>query len=233
MVVLWPVETRTVRNPMMEIRSDLSKRALVLPGDEAYRPSPLVGVERRMLERQGDEVARATSVVRYAKGSRFTEHLHELGEEFLVLEGCFEDEHGKYATGAYVRNPPGSRHSPFSETGCTLFVKLRQFDPEDLERVVVDTRATPWRQGLVPGLTVMPLHAFKTEGVALVQWAPGTVFKPHTHFGGEEILVLKGVFEDEYGVYPEGSWLRSPTMSKHHPFSKQGAIIWVKTGHLG
>jgi anti-sigma factor ChrR (cupin superfamily) len=217
----------------MEIRSDLSQRALVLPGEELFRASPMEGVTRQLLDRTGDEVARATSVVRYAKRSRFTEHEHELGEEFLVLEGGFADEYGTYPAGTYVRNPPGSRHTPYSDEGCTLFVKLRQFDPDDRARVVIDTYSTPWRQGLVSGLTVMPLHAFGTEGVALVRWAPGTVFKPHTHFGGEEVLVLEGVFEDEYGSYPEGSWLRSPSMSKHHPFSKEGATIWVKTGHLG
>jgi anti-sigma factor ChrR (cupin superfamily) len=231
MAASWQDETRTMHSEM-EIRSDLSKRALVLPGEEPFRTSPLEGVTRQMLDRKGDEVARATSVVRYAKGSCFTEHVHDLGEEFLVLEGCFADEHGTYPAGTYVRNPPGSRHTPYSDEGCTLFVKLRQFDPQDHARIVVDTQSTPWRQGLVSGLTVMPLHAFGTEGVALVRWAPGTVFKPHTHFGGEEILVLEGVFEDEHGSYPQGSWLRNPSMSKHHPFTKEGTVIWVKTGHL-
>jgi anti-sigma factor ChrR (cupin superfamily) len=215
-----------------QLRSDLTARALVLPGEVAFAPSPLPGVERRMLDRDGDEVARATSIVRYAAGSHFSEHVHELGEEFLVLEGTFADEHGSYPVGTYVRNPPGSRHAPFSETGCTLFVKLRQFDVNDTAHVVVDTARSRWRQGLVPGLAVMPLHAFGTEGVALVRWAPGTIFQPHTHFGGEEILVVDGVFEDEFGAYPKGTWLRNPTMSRHHPFSREGATIWVKTGHL-
>lgn len=78
------------------------------------------------------EVARATSIVRYAPESRFAEHIHELGEEFLVLEGMFSDEHGDYGAGTYVRNPPGSSHSPYTVDGCTIFVKLRQFDPADL-----------------------------------------------------------------------------------------------------
>jgi anti-sigma factor ChrR (cupin superfamily) len=216
----------------LEIRADLSLRALVLPGDEPWCASPMAGVERIMLDRDGGEVARATSIVRYAAGSHFDEHVHELGEEFLVLDGVFADEHGSYPVGTYVRNPPGSRHAPYSQLGCTLLVKLRQFDANDTERVVIDTAQTQWRQGLVPGLTVMPLHAYGTEGVALVRWAPGTVFKPHTHFGGEEIFVLDGVFEDEYGKYPKGTWLRSPSMSKHHPSSTDGTTIWVKTGHL-
>lgn len=54
----------------------------------------------------------------------------------------------------------------------------------------------------------------------------------HTHFGGEEIFVLKGTFKDEHGEYPEGTWLRSPHMSSHHPWVDEETIILVKTGHL-
>jgi anti-sigma factor ChrR (cupin superfamily) len=53
------------------------------------------------------------------------------------------------------------------------------------------------------------------------------------HAGGEEILVLDGTFEDEHGAYPKGSWLRSPPLSRHAPFSREGCTILVKTGHLG
>ena len=149
-----------------------------------------------------------------------------------MLDGVFADEHGIYPPGTYVRNPPGSSHAPYSEEGCTLFVKLRQFQPEDLARVVIDTNRADWLPGLVPGLSVMPLHEFGAEHVALVRWAPGTVFNPHTHFGGEEILVLEGSFEDEHGTYPKDSWVRSPSMSRHHPFTKDGCSILVKVGHL-
>ena len=185
-----------------------------------------------MLDRVGDEVARATSLVRYAPGSRFETHEHALGEEFLVLDGTFSDENGDYPIGTYVRNPPGSAHAPFSAEGCTIFVKLRQFDPADEQQVVIDTRNQAWQPGLVDGLSVMPLHTFKGEHVALVRWSPGTVFKPHMHFGGEEIFVLDGVFEDEMGQYPAGTWMRSPHGSRHSPSAPKGALIWVKTGHL-
>lgn len=217
---------------MLQIRSDYSKRVVVRPGDEAFVASPLVGVERLMLDRVGGEVARATTIVRYAPGSHFSAHSHDGGEEFLVLEGTFSDEHGTYPAGTYVRNPPGSSHSPSSAEGCILFVKLKQFDPNDRERRVIDTRKTAWLPGLVEGLSVMPLHQFETENVALVRWAPETTFKPHTHFGGEEVLVLEGTFEDEHGSYPAGTWLRSPSMSRHRPFTVEGCTILVKVGHL-
>jgi anti-sigma factor ChrR (cupin superfamily) len=192
------------------------------------------GVERMMLDRIGDEVARATSIVRYAPHSEFSAHTHSGGEEFLVLEGVFADEHQSYPKGSYVRNPIGSSHTPkIGKEGATIFVKLQQFDKADGEQKVIDTTHQPWRQGLVDGLTVMPLHSFESEHVALVKWAPHTQFQPHQHWGGEEILVLKGTFYDEHGRYPKGSWLRSPHLSQHNPFTKEdGALIYVKTGHL-
>ena len=39
-------------------------------------------------------------------------HVHGGGEEFLVLEGVFQDEHGDFPAGSYVRNPPQSHHTP-------------------------------------------------------------------------------------------------------------------------
>ena len=215
------------------IRADFNQRAVVRPGDVDWVPSPVEGVTRRMLDRVGDEVARATSLVRYAPQSSFDSHVHGGGEEFFVLEGVFSDEHGDYPAGTYVRNPPGSSHTPSSEPGCTIFVKLHQFDPGDSARVAIETRRASFRAGLVDGLTVLPLHEFGTEHVALVRWAPGTQFKRHRHFGGEEIFVIEGVFEDEHGRYPAGSWLRSPHNSEHTPFSREGCLIYVKTGHLG
>ena len=216
----------------MQINADFSERVVVDTTAAPWVPSPEPGVERRMLDRVGAEVARATSIVRYAAGSSFGPHTHGLGEEFLVLAGTFSDEHGDYPPGTYVRNPPGSQHAPRSARGCEIFVKLRQFDPADATRIVVRTRESRWLPGLVPGLTVLPLHEFGTEHVALVRWQPGTRFSTHTHAGGEEILVLEGVFSDERGDYPAGTWLRSPHMSRHTPYSETGCLIWVKTGHL-
>ena len=215
----------------MNINDDFSQRVVIHHHDLAWIPSPESGVERRMLERQGDEVAKATSIVRYQAGSRFQSHHHELGEEIFVLDGTFSDETGDYPAGTYIMNPPGSAHAPFSESGCTLFVKLRHLGSDQLEREVIDTTTAPWYQGMVAGLNVMPLMR-QGSGSTLVKWAPQTFFNPHRHYGGEEIFVVDGVFEDEHGRYPTGSWIRSPHMSMHKPFSKEGCTIFVKTGHL-
>ncbi|MDH4050762.1 MAG: cupin domain-containing protein [Rubrivivax sp.] len=217
------------------IRADFEQRAVVMPPtDSDWTASPQPGVWRHALDRVGGEVARATSLVRYAPGSRFERHTHGGGEEILVLDGVFSDEAGDHPAGTYLRNPPGTAHAPFSRPGCTLFVKLRQFAEGDTLPLRVDTRSAPWRPGLVPGLSVLPLHEHEGISTALVRWAPDTRFNAHTHPGGEEILVLQGLFRDEHGAYPAGSWLRNPRWSRHQPFTEgEGALIYVKVGHLG
>ncbi|MCX5954662.1 MAG: cupin domain-containing protein [Cyanobacteria bacterium] len=216
----------------MDLHADLHQRVVLDTAALPWRPSPLAGVERRMLDRRGAELARATSIVRYAPGSRFERHSHGGGEEILVLEGTCCDENGNYPAGTYLRNPVGTSHAPFSKAGCTILVKLQQMHSADQQRLVIDTVNGAWLPGQVKGLEVMPLHGFGSEHVALVRWAPGTRFQPHAHRGGEEILVLEGVFQDEYGTYSAGSWLRNPPGSVHRPWSEAGCTIWVKTGHL-
>ena len=185
----------------MNINDDFSARIAARAANATWTPSPLPAVERCLLDRVGDEVARATSIVRCAPESHFDQHVHDGGEEILVLKGVCSDESGDYRAGTYLRNPPGSDHAPFSREGCLLFVKLRQSATGDLASVRILTRATPWRPGLVPGLSVMPLHSHEGIDTALVRWAPNTRFNAHSHPGGEEILVLDGIFSDEGGDY--------------------------------
>ncbi len=196
--------------------------------------SPTAGVERMMLDRIGDEVARATSLVRYAPNSTFPPHVHGGGEEFFVLEGEFGDEHQSYPAGTYVRNPIGTRHSPrVGEQGCTIFVKLHQFDADDDTPVVVDTRDTDWPLQFAPGFAALRLHRFGNEQVFLIRWAPDTPFEEHTHHGGEEVFVIEGCFSDEYGDYPAGTWVRYPDRSRHNAFTRdEGALLYLKAGHL-
>lgn len=214
------------------LNADMTQRVVVpppVPGD--WQLSRELGIERHLLDRVGAEVARATSVVRYAPGSSFAAHTHGGGEEIFVLDGIFSDETGDWPAGSYLRNPPGSTHTPFSEKGCLLFVKLWQFTEGDIESIRIDTSKARWHQGLVPGLTVQPLHEHAGVSTALVRWAPHTRFNPHVHSGGEEIYVLDGVFEDEHGRYPAHTWLRNPRWSQHTPFTgPEGALIYVKVG---
>lgn len=192
------------------------------------------GVERMMLDRIGDEVARATSLVRYAPNSTFSPHVHSGGEEFIVLEGEFGDEHQTYPAGTYVRNPIGTSHAPrVGNQGCVILVKLHQFDKADTTPVVIDTHDAKWPPPCVPGLEILPLHQFQDERVVLIRWAPNTAYKEHTHHGGEEVFVIEGCFFDEFGEYPAGTWVRSPDQSSHNAFTRDGgALLYVKGGHL-
>ncbi|MCH8489280.1 MAG: cupin domain-containing protein [Oceanicaulis sp.] len=210
---------------------DFTQRVVIRTAEQAWLASPAVGASRKLLEREEAERGRATSVVRYEPGSAFSTHEHPLGEEIFVLSGVFSDENGDYPAGTYIRNPPGSQHAPFSAHGCTLLVKLHQFNTADTATVRINTNEATWLPGQ-GGLQVMPLHSFGTEHCALVKWPAGEVFKLHKHFAGEEIFVLSGEFIDEHGRYPAGTWLRSPHASQHTPRVEQETIIYVKTGHL-
>ena len=112
-----------------------------------------------------------------------------------------------------------------------IFVKLCQFQPGDDQHIHIDTHTAEWLPGQ-GGLKVMPLHDYLGEHTALVKWPANEIFQPHRHFGGEEIVVLSGTFKDEHGSYPQGSWLRSPHDSQHHPYVEEETVIWVKVGHL-
>lgn len=214
------------------LNADLSQRCVVDSSALPWQSFSLPSAHLRLLESNGGENARATAIVRYDAGAKFESPLREIGEEMLVLEGTLSDAFGNYGPGAYLKNPPSSSEAPFSEGGCTLFVKLRHLAPEDVATVVIHTHQSPWYRGMVEGLMVMPLSEFGTMHTAMVRWAPGTYFNPHRHYGGEEIFVIEGVFSDEHGSYPKGSWIRSPHLSQHKPFSEEGCLILVKTGHL-
>ena len=218
----------------MRLNADFTQRVVLLPEDYAWVASPMPGVERMMLDRIGDEVARATSLVRYAPNSEFSRHEHGGGEEFLVLDGVFSDEHGDYPAGCYVRNPIGTAHTPrIGPEGCTIFVKLHQFESDDDRQFVVDTRAALFSPSAREGIEVMELHTFGTERVALLRWTPDTPYVRHAHDTVEEVFVLEGSFADEDGEYPAGSWIRSPVGSEHTPVAgPDGALVFIKVGQV-
>jgi hypothetical protein len=217
----------------MNLNSDFSARAAVHTMRLAWTPSPIAGVDRRMLDRIGDEVARATSIVRYAPRSLFSPHTHGGGEEFLVLDGVFQDEHGDYPAGTYVRNPPSSRHTPGSEPGCTVFVKLWQFDPDDRAPIRVDTSGLSFTPASgLPGVEFAVLYETTAELVLVERWAPATrVAVPLP--GGIELLVLDGSFSEGGEDFAQLSWLRLPASATLQATAgPAGCSVWVKSGHL-
>ena len=217
----------------MELNADFSRRVAIHAARLGWTPSPVAGVERRMLDRIGEEVARATSIVRYAPQSRFCAHTHGGGEEFFVLEGVFQDEEGDFPAGTYVRNPPTSHHTPGSAPGCVILVKLWQFDLADRTPVRIDTVARPYAPDPErPEVEIMPLFRDGREDVRLERWRPGAAVALPVP-GGAEILVLDGGFEEGGERFERQSWLRLPCGSALRATAgPAGCTAWVKSGHL-
>ena len=217
----------------MKINANFDEPAFVHTESVEWLASPMAGVDRRMLDRIGDEVARATSIVRYAEGSSFPEHTHSGGEEFIVLEGVFQDEHGDYPAGTYVRNPVGTHHIPRSGPGCTIFVKLWQFDPADQEQFALDLNSldlTPDPDR--PGVSGAILADRDYEQVALEHWEPGTE-QTLEEEGGAEILILDGGLDHDGESYAKHDWLRFPSgESVELAAGPDGVRLWIKRGHL-
>jgi len=217
----------------MKINADFTRKAVVHAAALDWTPSPTPGVDRRMLERIGGEVARATSIVRYAPHSRFPRHTHGGGEEFLVLEGVFQDEHGDYPGGFYIRNPPTTAHTPGSEKGCTIFVKLWQFDPADRTELRIDTSGLTFEPDPQrAGAEVARLFQDEHETVTLERWAPGAEIALRSP-AGLELLVLDGSFTEGTEHFEYQSWLRLPSGSETRARAgEKGCRVWMKRGHL-
>lgn len=217
----------------MLINANFDRRVLLHADEIPWQASPMPGVARRPLDRIGGEVARATTLVRYDPKSRFSPHVHDGGEEFIVLDGVFSDEHGDFPAGSYIRNPPTSRHTPGSEPGCLIFVKLWQFDPDDRTHIRIDMN----KIGRVPhparpGVEITPLFKDEREDARLEHWAPGSHGRLDAT-GGAELLMLDGTAGESGDMLRRHSWLRVPDGSAVNLKSgPQGARIWIKTGHL-
>ncbi len=217
----------------MKINAKFEHRVLVHSEEQTWLDSPMTGVSRRPLDRVGEEIARATSIVRYEAGSHFSPHVHTGGEEFIVLEGVFQDEHGDFPAGSYIRNPPQSSHQPKSASGCIIFVKLWQFIPEDRLHVRLNMnhmKATPHRNW--PGISVIPLYYSADEEVSLVEFLPGASLALDVEHGAE-LLVLEGELNESRDILVKYSWLRTPIASHINATAgSNGAKVWIKQGHL-
>lgn len=83
----------------------------------------------------------------------------------------------------------------------------------------------------VAGLSVLPLDSVGSVHTTLVRWAPGTQFKPHSHWGGEEILCWKALFRMNRAITRPALGCATSRFN-HRPFSIEGCLIYVKVGHL-
>ncbi len=220
---------------MTSINGDMGVRVRVDTGSMGWQPSPSGHVLRKRVHLVGaPESGQVTSVVRYEPGASFPAHEHPEGEEILVLEGVFSDEHGDWPSGSYLLNPEGFRHAPFSRDGCLLFVKLRQYGGEGRRHVSLQTHDARWTPSDREGVSVKVLYRGHGEEMRLERWAVGAGSGAGSgatvHPGGAEILVLDGALEDEAGRHAAGVWLRLPAGASHRPSSSEGCELYVKTG---
>ncbi|HMB77920.1 MAG TPA: cupin domain-containing protein [Kiloniellaceae bacterium] len=217
------------------LNNDFSKRVVLRTEEMDWQPSPSPSVWRKRLDLAGDvEASRVTSVVRYDPRSHFHAHPHPDGEEILVLSGVFSDEQGDHAAGSYLLNPEGFSHAPFSDEGCVLFVKLRQYRGLDRAQIKVDTAARHFSPASATGVETMQLYSEPEhpEQVDLVRLAAGGSLPAASHPGGAEIFVLEGQIEEGDAVYDKGAWLRFPAGPRPALASGPGCRFYFKRDHL-
>ncbi|WP_299870566.1 cupin domain-containing protein [uncultured Hoeflea sp.] len=214
-----------------EIRADFDTVEIVDTDRIDWIASPAGGVDRKPLDRIGGEVARATSLVRYAPGSDFPTHVHSGGEEFLVVEGIFSDEHGDFSPGTYVRNPVGTSHAPSSKDGCVILVKLWQFQGGDTAPVTIDTMSADW-QSSGQGVECLPLHRFGEEEVSMLRLTEGGSHQIPGEAGGTELYVMSGETEANGAPVPQSGWARFPAGEAVTLSAPGAATLYLKTGHL-
>ncbi len=217
------------------LNADMSRRVVIDTSAMAWQPSPSPSVWRKRLDLIGDaEAGRVTSLVRYDADSRFPAHPHPDGEEILVLDGVFSDQHGDFPAGWFLLNPDGVRHTPGSKTGCVLFVKLRQYPGPDRRRAAIDTGALDWQPAEAEGIWTKPLYAQPPypETMALMRFGAGAARPARNIPGGEEVLVIEGTLEDDHGQYGAGCWIREPGPRRGAMSSRDGCVLYVKSGRL-
>ncbi len=225
----------TAADPSPDLNGDLSVRVAVDTAAMAWQSSPSGTVWRKRLHRVGGpESGQVTSIVRYDPDASFPVHDHPGGEEILVLEGVFSDEHGDWAAGTYLLNPEGFRHAPFSKHGCLLFVKLRQYDGPGRKHVALRVDDVPWQATETPGIEIKTLYdeSMFAETTRLERWAPGSIAGEQAAGDGFEILILEGSLQDGDGTYSQGSWLRLPAGASHTPHSPQGCVLYRKSSAM-
>lgn len=217
----------------MDVNGDFTKRVMLHSDSIDWEDSPMKGVDRRRLDRIDNEADRVTTIVRYAPDSSFSPHIHTGGEEFIVLDGIFEDDYGDWPTGSYIRNPPTSKHQPGSKGGCVIFVKLAQFQEDDRTFIHADlNKLGSVNEADRPGVRVSPLFKDEHEDVRLEYWEANTTVE-FDAAGGAEFLVLDGGFTESGDELRKESWLRVPINTLvTAQTGGHGAKVWIKSGHL-
>jgi anti-sigma factor ChrR (cupin superfamily) len=114
--------------------------------------------------------------------------------------------------------------------------------PDFSQRVTVTADEHRWVSSPQAGVTRMMLDRLGGEqarATSLVRYAPASVFPPHGHPGGEEILVLSGIFSDNaltlrVDTREPSAWVRDglhEVCPLHHTDHEQVSLLRLPPGH--
>lgn len=217
----------------MSFNADIGRRVTTHINHAKWVATRSKGVELLRFEHINEVKDVATSLMRFAPGSYCPTHVHGGGEEYLVLEGTFQDEAGDYPTGSYVRQPPGSRHTPRTDEGCLLFMKTWQFAPRDRRHVNIDAFAQAiYTTRMRPGVEMQSLFSDSREDVRIEHWAPNQLIEL-VPCNGLELIVLTGDYTEIGVAHKRYSWSRLPPGCPLKARAGEfGTRVLVKEGHL-
>ncbi len=200
------------------INPDMNAFVVQRHQEMTWQASPSKQVERKRFHLVGEpESGQVTSLVRYLPGASFPAHPHPDGEEILVLEGTFSDNQGDFPAGSYLLNPEGFSHAPFSNEGCLLFVKLRQY-PGSVHLALPD----------VIDKDTVTLHTDDGVQTSIVHLPAGDELSMQPA-GGVEGFVLKGTLNCNGEALGQYDWFRSPRDAKLSLSSKD-CLVYLKKG---
>ncbi|CAJ1340055.1 unnamed protein product [Effrenium voratum] len=221
----------------IELNSDKSQSCLVNTDTIDWIQTAAGGVRRKMIERLGGEVARATTVVSFEPNASFPSHRHEGGEEFIVLEGDWFDDWATQPSYTYVRNYIGSRHTPrIGPKGCTILVKLCQMSTEQTEpdhsQWDISSSNPSWRRS-PNGRRELRVYESPFEEVHFERWEPHQTGQVEVDGAGEEVFVVEGCFVDELGEHRRWSWCRTAEARRlTRRAGPEGCLLYIKSRHL-
>lgn len=219
---------------VLALNADMSRRVVIDSTRMPWQPSPSATVWRKRLHLYGAaESAQVTSIVRYEAGATFPVHDHPAGEEILVLDGVFSDEHGDWSRGCHLLNPEGFRHAPYSQEGCVIFVKLQQFAGAGRRHQAVFSDTVERQPGDAAGIEVR--HLYRQQGFAeqiwMENWAAGTSVE-RCYPDGVEMLVIAGSLGETEAVHGRGTWLRLPAGATTAWHSAGGCHLYLQSGAM-
>ena len=202
------------------LNADMSKQVIVRASQNEWQTSPSSTVRRKRFHLVGEpESGQVTSLVEYLPGATFHRHEHPDGEEILVLEGVFSDEAGDWPAGSWLLNPEGFAHAPFSEKGCLLFVKLRQYPGAAHLKLDWPTLPNQSKPTATKPVTVSELLIQGDESISIVSFGYDEVASDEEQVtreytrqyeSGVEGFVLEGEVEMNGNPLVQHDWFRLP-----------------------